>query len=198
MEAEQIDTEEKIKEAARKLFTQKGYAATRTRDIAQEADINLSLLNYYFRSKEKLFNIIMTEKMHEFFGVMFPIVTNIKLTLEEKIERIVENYINMLQKNPDLPIFVLSEIRNNPQKFVKNFGLEHLLNNSSLIKQIAEKNSNIEPIQFIFNILGMAIFPFISRPVMQASGVFDDDKFHELMNKRKQLLPVWIKSILEN
>jgi len=53
-----LSTEEKIKQAARKVFTQKGYAATRTRDIAEEAGINLALLNYYFRSKEEiLFNI---------------------------------------------------------------------------------------------------------------------------------------------
>ena len=44
-------TEEKIKEAARTVFHKKGFAATRTRDIAEEAEINLALLNYYFRSK---------------------------------------------------------------------------------------------------------------------------------------------------
>jgi AcrR family transcriptional regulator len=48
-------TEEQIKEAARRVFTRKGYAATRTRDIAEESGHNLALLNYYFRSKEKLF-----------------------------------------------------------------------------------------------------------------------------------------------
>ena len=56
-------TEEKIKIAARSVFHKKGYAATRTRDIAEEAGINLALLNYYFRSKEKLIDIIMTETM---------------------------------------------------------------------------------------------------------------------------------------
>ena len=45
-----VSTEEKIKEAARKVFTQKGFAATRTRDIAEEAGLNLALLNYYFRA----------------------------------------------------------------------------------------------------------------------------------------------------
>ena len=54
-------TEEKIKEAARIVFHQKGFAATRTRDIAEEANINLALLNYYFRSKAKLFEIIMVD-----------------------------------------------------------------------------------------------------------------------------------------
>ena len=42
-----LSTEQKIKEAAQKVFMKKGYAATRTRDIAEEAGINLALLNYY-------------------------------------------------------------------------------------------------------------------------------------------------------
>src|ERR1700748_2737311 len=63
---EEISTEEKIKAAAKKLFTQKGFAATRTRDIAEEAGINLALLNYYFRSKEKLFELIMMENFRQF------------------------------------------------------------------------------------------------------------------------------------
>ena len=54
-----LSTEEKIKAAARKVFMEKGYGASRTRDIAEEAGINLALLNYYFRSKEKLFNEII-------------------------------------------------------------------------------------------------------------------------------------------
>ena len=45
-------TEEKIMNAARAVFQRKGFAGTRTRDIAEEAGINLALLNYYFRSKQ--------------------------------------------------------------------------------------------------------------------------------------------------
>ncbi|MDN3670454.1 helix-turn-helix domain-containing protein [Echinicola jeungdonensis] len=55
-------TEGKIKTAARKVFQQKGFAAARTRDIAEEPGINLALLNYYFRSKGKLFDLIMMEE----------------------------------------------------------------------------------------------------------------------------------------
>lgn len=57
-----LSTEQKIIEAARKVFTRKGYSATRTRDIAEEAGLNLALLNYYFRSKQKLFELVMAEK----------------------------------------------------------------------------------------------------------------------------------------
>ena len=68
-----ISTEEKIRAAARKIFTQKGFAATRTRDIAEEAGINLALLNYYFRSKEKLFEQIMIEKVQYLCHTLVPL-----------------------------------------------------------------------------------------------------------------------------
>src|SRR4051812_36042236 len=106
-----LSTEEKIQKAARKVFTQKGYAATRTRDIAEEAGINLALLIYYFRSKEKLFEIIMLEKMQKFFSVLLPIINNTATTLENKIDGIASNYIDLLTANEDLPLFILSEVR---------------------------------------------------------------------------------------
>src|ERR1700712_1244053 len=112
-------TEEKIKEAARTVFTRKGFAATRTRDIAEEAGLNLALLNYYFRSKEKLFEIIMAEKMQKFFGVLSPIVNDATTSLEKKIEQMADKYVELLSANPDLPIFVLTEVRNNPEQFAK-------------------------------------------------------------------------------
>mgnify|MGYP005740728091 FL=1 len=51
------NTEIKIKDAAKSLFLKKGYSATTTRDIARESDINLAMLNYYFRSKRRLFEL---------------------------------------------------------------------------------------------------------------------------------------------
>src|SRR5450755_2049767 len=112
-------TEEKIKEAAWKVFIQKGYSATRTRDIAIEAGLNLALLNYYFRSKQKLFEIIMIEKMQKFFSILLPILYDSLSTLETKTENIAANYIDLILANPDLPFFVLGEARNNPEIIVK-------------------------------------------------------------------------------
>ena len=103
--------EQKIKEAAKRLFTQKGYSATKTRDIAAEAGINLALLNYYFRSKEKLFDIIMMENLQQFAMGILTIMMDNEKKLDEKIEILVDNYIDMLSANPDLPFFVLNEMR---------------------------------------------------------------------------------------
>jgi AcrR family transcriptional regulator len=56
-------TEDVIVEAARAVFMQKGFAATRMCDIAQTAGINQALLHYYFRTKDKLFSIVF---QHQF------------------------------------------------------------------------------------------------------------------------------------
>ena len=109
----ELSSEEKIIEAARKLFTQKGFAATKTRDIAEEADSNLALLNYYFRSKQNLFQIIIEKEFEELFGIITPILSNKEISLEEKIETLVSSYTKLLLGNPDLPFFVLSEIKGN-------------------------------------------------------------------------------------
>src|ERR1700744_1384339 len=109
-------TEEKIKEAARKLFTQKGFSATRTRDIADEAGINLALLNYYFRSKQKLFDLVMMENFQEFIKGITVNFMDETMTFEQRIQRIVIAYVDMLTRLPDLPMFILNEIRGNPSK----------------------------------------------------------------------------------
>jgi AcrR family transcriptional regulator len=186
-------TEEKIIEAARKVFLEKGYAATRTRDIAEEAGINLALLNYYFRSKEKLFQLVMVEKLQQLFSVVLPIVNNDELTLEQKLETLAENYIDLLIDNSDLPIFILSEIRANPERLKDRLQVQHILKNSSLVRQIQEKRPDVEPVHFIVSLLGMTIFPFIAKPILFS----DTTRFNTLMEERKKLVAKWAKAILE-
>ena len=67
MKTEKASTEEKIKKAARKLFTKNGFDAVKTRDIAAEAGINLALLNYYFRSKDALIQRCLEVTLHNAF-----------------------------------------------------------------------------------------------------------------------------------
>jgi AcrR family transcriptional regulator len=187
-----LSTEDKIMEAARKVFLRKGYSATRTRDIAIEAGINLALLNYYFRSKEKLFRMVMVEKMKKFFGVLMPVIYDEATTLEFKLQSISANYINLLLEHPDLPFFVLAEIRNDPALIANVAQKKDFLKHSVFIKQVSEKTA-IDPYQFLFNLLGMCIFPFVMRPAFQKLTDTEDLKFRRMM----KLIPKWAKAILK-
>lgn len=192
-----LSTEERFLEAARKVFSKKGYAGTKTRDIAQEAGLNLALLNYYFRSKEKLFERVMAEKLQQLFSFLAPALNDSGTSLSEKIEWIAANYIDMLIKNPDLPLFVLSEIRNNPEKFGKAVQLDSFILKSHFMKQVTEKKTGINPVHFFINFLGMLVFPFIIQPVFQATGAVGSEAYIQLLKERKTFIPVWIMSMLE-
>jgi AcrR family transcriptional regulator len=198
LKSKDASTEEKIKEAARIVFTQKGYSATRTRDIAEEAGINLALLNYYFRSKEKLFELVMAEKVAKLFGVIAPVVNNNTTSLDEKVTSIVDAYITMLSENPGLPLFVLSEIRNNPKHFGNRIQAGKLLTESFFVKQLAERKPDVHPLHFIINVLSMCIFPFIAKPVFESAGVMTSEQLNAFAEERRTLIVKWFQAMINS
>lgn len=190
-------TEEKIKDAARLVFSQKGYAATRTRDIAEAAQINLALVNYYFRSKEKLFHEVMIEKVYQLFGTIIPILVNPALSFEAKIDITSDSYIDMLIENPDLPLLVFHELKNNPEGFGIKVQIAPLLKESSFYIQINERNAEIDPIQIILSIFGMLVFPFIAKPVFSGISGLNPKNYKEMLQERKKLIPMWVNAIID-
>jgi AcrR family transcriptional regulator len=200
--ANDTSTEEKIKEAARKIFLHRGYAATRTRDIAEEAGLNLALLNYYFRSKEKLFDIIMMENLQHFIEGIKDILNDNRTSLEQKIEAIVNNYINLLMHQPELPLFVLHELRSHPKELVSKIDRDKFINRSYFMQQLKEamnqgKVAAINPLHFLMNIVSLTIFPFVASPILRNIGGLKQQEFNMLMEERKKLIPVWIKTMMK-
>jgi AcrR family transcriptional regulator len=197
--------EEKIKKAAQKLFTQKGYAATRTRDIAEEAGINLALLNYYFRSKKKLFVLVMKENVQLFLGALIENMNNNPRPFEEQLDFVVSHYIDMLLEHPDLPLFILNLMHSG--KLDHEDKGDPLLQNiikirTTFLKNIQDamekgKVSNIHPFHVIANFMGLIIFPFIASSLLMArSGNISRKEFEQLMIERKKLIPKWTKSLM--
>ncbi|HEY5823798.1 MAG TPA: TetR family transcriptional regulator [Cyclobacteriaceae bacterium] len=196
------NTEAKIKNAARAVFHKKGFAATRTRDIAEEAGINLALLNYYFRSKEKLFNIIMLETFSGFIKSIVEVFNDETTTLENKVETIASAYIDLLTLEPQIPLFIMSELKRNPDHLLKTINVKNVLANSSFARQYQQgvKAGKIAPVHFLhflMNLLGLTIFPFIASPMIQAIGDLKDGQFNKLMAERKLMIPRWAKAMLK-
>lgn len=191
-------TEEKIKVAARVVFLQKGYAATRTRDIAEQADINLALVTYYFKSKKKLFDLIMIETLTVFFHQLTSVLNDPCTNLDAKIELIVNNYITFLSAHPGVALFLMSELRNNPKEMMDRLPIRNSLTSSYFLKQyldaVADKEVNEpNPLHFFLNLMACIIFPFIIQPLLMGMGEMDEGKFNELMEERKSKIPLWIK-----
>lgn len=197
-----VSTEQKIKEAAKRVFQKKGFGLTRTRDIAKEAGINLALLNYYYRSKENLFEIVMQESIEEMFSYLEHIMNNKQTTLTEKIDAGVLRYIEGMSKNSNLPLFLFSELQANPQHLFDRVKIpEGFIQDTYMFKQInAQINKeklNFTAIHFFINLVSMSIFPIIGQPFIKYVTKMDEKSFTDFIEQRKILVPIWLKSMLK-
>ena len=196
-EPKDLSTEQKIKEAAATVFQKKGFAGTRTRDIAEEAGLNLALINYYFRSKQKLFDIIMEEKLRSFFMNFIPLILDDNSTPEEKIKLVSKNYINLLLENPDLPVFVMNAIYSDPRRFAKIVDGVQMIQHAPLATQLKKQNPEMKFEHFFMNIMALTIFPFIMRPAISIISDPIGKNFEALMKERIEMIPKWMDAMVK-
>lgn len=181
-------TEERIFEAATEVFLEKGMEAATVQDIADRAGINKSLLNYYFRSKDRLFDAVfemVSLKMLEKFSPLL----NESLSIEEKLNFFFNEHISFLQKNPRLPLFLMIEMNRNPQRlerFLSSLNVERLLTviNTRDLGKIQKYKLNRESvIQLLTIIISISVFPFAAKGALEAVlgkiGINFDDYIEE-------------------
>lgn len=191
------NAEERILAAAKKVFTTKGMAGARMQDIADEAGINKALVHYYFRDKDKLFEVVFLAEAQKFFPKINSIF-NSEVPLFEKIENFVAEYIDEMQENPYLPWFVMNELHRDPDQFMyKIWGEKNLPKPQKLLEQIEKEVKKgtikrISPIHLLMNLLSMTIFPFVARPMLTRNLRLNETEFKEVLEQRKKEIPKFI------
>lgn len=201
-EIKKDNTEEKILNAAQNVFIQKGMDGARMQEIANEAGINKALLHYYFRSKQKLFEAIFRQVFKQIFPDIQEFILSDK-PVEEKVGTFIEKYIDLLMKNPFLPSFILKEIHRDPEflaTVIKSAGV----NPQSIFKMFEKEMEagniqKMDPRDLMINILGLSIFPFAAKPLMQIM-FFENDKkaYNNFLKQRKETVKNFIlNSILQ-
>ena len=197
---EEITTEERILDAAMKVFTRKGFAATRTEEIAKEAGINRTLLHYYYRDKQTIFNLIFETRFKEFFKGLFVIFEADNISLFEKIERMVDHEITTLSKHPHMARFVITEIAHEPNLLVEHgtkLGLNPRVMIAAFEKLVVKEVSEgiIKPIegrQLLINIMSLCIYPFVASPIIQTMMSLSESEFYQLTEQRKKQVSEFI------
>jgi AcrR family transcriptional regulator len=174
------ETERKIVEAATKIFLEKGKDGARMEEIAKEANLNKALLHYYFRSKNKLyqyvFKKIILKNFHSIFDSIAPI-DDFKLFLKNFIYK----YIEQIQKNPQVVRFILWEISKGGTSLKEIFAEISQIRGENIPQLVLKKLNyaikdkkirKIDPQQLVLSVIGMSIYVFIARPIIEA--VFED------------------------
>jgi AcrR family transcriptional regulator len=82
-----------ILDVAEKLFATRGYDGTSVRDIAEEADVNVSMISYYFGSKEKLMEALFFQRTHDVYPRYEQVLADETLSAFEKLSLIIDDYV---------------------------------------------------------------------------------------------------------
>ncbi len=90
---------ETIIESALQLFSTKGFEGTSVREIAADAGVNVAMINYYFGSKEKLFESVVEYRASFLKGFFTDLVNNNSLSAIEKIDIIIDHTIERKLSN---------------------------------------------------------------------------------------------------
>lgn len=187
------DVEHKIIDAARILFYEKGYMGVTVRDIAKEADVNLALLHYYFRTKDNIFKIVFDEAFTLLFTKLNKALLSEK-SLFEKIELMIDSYVSVGLKYPQLPSFVMNELSVNAEvilAMINNHKDKSALNKNfecfSLEIQDAISNKiikDVDPKSILTDIQSLSLYPFVARKILLYLVLLDEKAYNKMLKNR--------------
>ncbi len=199
--AHDLDTEARILDAAHSVFLRRGTAGARMQEIADEAGVNKALLHYYFRNKDRLAAVIFGRVASAFVPPLTEIIAE-DAALEHIVRRIVALYLDLLLQHPYFAPYVVGELHQHPERLLGAMqaggGVDLAALRLRVFKVIdakvkaAVRAGTIRPIaieDFIVNLLGLCIFPFVARPMLGFALQMDDDAFRRFITRRKKELP---------
>lgn len=194
------NTETVILDAARKVFVELGPAKARMQDVAEEADITQSLLHYYFRRRDDLFEIVFNEELKRFLGQQSRLLKSEK-PLMPKLKELAHEVICYHEDNPHLAAFVAFETHYNPERAEDIQEIYGQLDLSTLQEQLDEAARAGEihvsdAHQVLVNIMSLTLMPFVAMPIIQHGLGMDDETFQEFIDARKKEVPKFIERAL--
>ena len=171
-------TEQRILSSARGEFSRKGIAGARMQVIAQAAGVNKALLHYYFRSKEKLYEAVLSAMMSTVLSSFREAIdrTPQQADIRGLIHSIVSAYIHTLAGNRDFPPMMMREMIEGGKRIPAI--IDAIISPSGdvparILMNLQQGIRNgtirpIEPIHVMMNIMTMVVGTFIFGPIASA------------------------------
>ncbi|WP_278377596.1 TetR/AcrR family transcriptional regulator [Chryseobacterium arthrosphaerae] len=187
-QAKKDQTQELIKETAKNLFFVKGKFDATTQEIADEAGVNRTLINYYFRSRDKLIQIIFDEAQRV-EQEKSKIIQNADLPFKEKISKFIEGNLATSLQYPYLETYIVSQINKGTchQREIEEDILNQIYNDIEKEMELG----NIEkmaPVQFILNMVSLLVFPSAIRPLFMENLMISDEDYDKIISERKEII----------
>ena len=181
------DTEQLIKDTAKKVFFGEGRFNATTQEIADAAGVNRTLINYYFRSRDNLFEIVFEDAQKQEHERTESIVFS-GLPLKEKMCRHLDMFFEQSKEYPYLEIYMVTQMNQGNchkdldtmnrmlDKFYLEIGLE-------MEKGTIEK---MRPEQFVLNFISLMSFPVSMRPLLQETMGMTKEQYDVILSESEK------------
>ncbi|WP_223590915.1 TetR/AcrR family transcriptional regulator [Neobacillus bataviensis] len=158
-----MDTKEKIIVKARELFSERGYNAATTAEIARRVGVSEAALYKHFKSKKEIFLACITPSIWN--------ITHVKTNpTPEEVKNVIKERIDLIRLNLESFNILYRESPNHPE--LARMFMEQVYSHDQNLKQLLEKISNkdLSPIQSLLYELGItsAIWSILNFEKMQA------------------------------
>lgn len=184
--------EEMILEAAIKIFSEKGFSAATTSEIAKEAGVAEGTIFRYFKTKKELLKKVMV-KLMMVFAEEFVTVRIGKILKENRgkserefLRALFEDRFEVIVKNWDMIKIVLTEVQYHEDLrriMIENFAVK----GRELIAEFYEERvtrgifKNYDPTLVLRSFVGIFGMYMIQRQIAPELLVMDDDKQIDMM-----------------
>ena len=173
----------------------------RSQEIADEAGVNKSLVHYYYRNKDNIFQAVFEDAFSSLIGKLNEIFFS-DLPFTSKIETFIGYYITFLSQNSYLPLFILNGLYSKPEQ-IKAMLLKNHLSPERLMDQIRKQTReelglDVDPFHVLINILALSIFPVVAKPLIETIFGFSEVQLNQFYEERKKVVPEFILNALKN
>ena len=196
------DKKERIINVAIDLFAEKGFEGTSIRDLAAKAEVNIAMINYYFGSKDGLFESIVEYKSTYLRERLEEITNDNHKSDIEKIDAVIEHFVIRLLTNHKYHRVIHQELLLQQREKLHDSIIKVFSKNKLLIKGIIEDGikkkvfREVDPEFTIVTITGTINQVMLSKSMcsimIDKSNDFDlytDEAFrNRIINHLKQLI----------
>lgn len=194
-------TEQRIFDAAHQVFVQKGMDGAKMQEIADRAGINKALLHYYYRTKEKLYETVAKAVINRAIPTIQKMIESDE-PLREKTSRFIDFYIDLISKNPFIPLFIIGELNRHPERFFENIFPKELPKPEVFLKQVEDEIAAgniraIPPRHLLVNVISMCVFPFVARPMLRLVLGMSQAETAQFLSERKEEVKRFVFAALQ-
>lgn len=173
---EKPNTEQLILEAAEEEFFDKGFDGARTTVIAEKAGVTHAMLHYYYRTKEQLFERVVTKNIALLADTVTTALGSPDMPVMERLRSGITSHFNFIESNPRLPKFLINEILSHHERYqtmfekIKDVATKILTNMQKVIDEAADRGEieRVDAFMLLISIISLNIFPFLTYPLFES------------------------------